>query len=65
MYKTKRSVYMAELRVVRTNKEAILLAGDDYQITLALKLVLEDSKICPYYTRVLGENYYGPTNVGL
>ena len=65
LYKVEKSVYKAERRAVQKNKDAILSAGDDDQITLALKLVLEDPKIRPYYARIVGEKNPEAVKVGV
>ena len=50
-----KAAYLAERRAVKKNRIAILSAGDPDQITLALKGVLNDPAIRPYYQRLVGE----------
>ena len=64
-YFQEQGAYKAERRAVLKNRDAILSAGDSDQITLALKKVLDDPIIRPYYTRIVGEKNTEAARVGM
>ena len=64
-YFQEQAAYKAERRAVLKNRDAILSAGDSDQITLALKKVLDDPIIRPYYTRIVGEKNTEAARVGM
>ena len=64
-YVLEMAAYKAERRAIETNRNAILSAGDVDQITLALKGVLDDPKIRPYYNRIVGEKNTEAARLGL
>ena len=64
-YAQEQAAYKAERRAVVKNRDAILSAGDSDQITLALKKVLDDPSIRPYYTRIVGEKNTEAARVGM